>query len=242
MKILKMNWAKTSWLRQAGCGNDALVSFDCFVPKEVFEIIKPTFEGYIQKNEKKAALYNLGVISALLENNLQVELDGVNISKEDYKNRKASILGLCEKSTNETIANLAKLYNEEIKHKAFKEEVSKTVNEIFGNKYFMELSKGVEIPSDSKFETINVGGVEYIIDFKYGVQKSVEWEEVSHESFHPKDVYRAIPNKNKLSELKVFLEESKAYSKNFQLDQNGLWLPGFDAATYEPRKKPGNRP
>lgn len=232
-----MNWAKTSWLRQGSYGNDSLLSFDCFIPKDIFEIIKPSFEGYIQKNEKKTAVYNLNVISSLLEKDLQVEVDGVNINKDDFYNHKMRVIGLFEKSTNEVVSNLAKLYNQELKNKKFKEEVSKTVNDIFGNKYFMELSIGVKVPEDANFEKINVGGVEYNIDFKYGVQESTQWEEVSHENFQGKFVYRAIPNKNKLPELRAFLEEAKNYVNNSLIDENSKWLPGFDAATFEPKKK-----
>jgi hypothetical protein len=242
MKPLKMNWVRTPWVRRTGYGTDALVCFDCFVPKDIFEIIKPSFEGYTQKNEKKTALYHLSVIGDLLKNNHQVELDGVNIHKDDYFNPKVSILELSENSTNETISNLAKLYKQDLKYKAFEEEVSKTVNEIFGNKIFLELSKGVKIPEDSRFETFRIGEQKYQIDFKYGVERAITYDEVSHENFHEVSIYRAIPSKNKLPELKAFLNESQAYAKAPQVDQNAKWLPGFNASAYEPRKKNGYRP
>lgn len=242
MKIFKMNWARTSWMRQCGYGNDSLVSFDCFIPKDIFEIIKPTFEGYVQKNEKKTAVYNLDVIGALLENTHQVELDGVNISKEDYNNSKMKIIGLCDNSTNTAISDLAKLYKEDLKQEAFKKEVSKTVDEAFGNKYFMALSRGVEIPKDVKFNFFRIGGAEYQIDFNYGVQKSITWEEISHEDFRGTDVYRAIPNKDKLPELRAFLTEAENFAKVPRANENAKWLPEFNAATYEPRKKNGYRP
>lgn len=237
MKPLKMNWVKTPWVRRTGCGDDALLCFDCFVPKDIFEIIKPSFEGYTQKNEKKTAVYHLGVIGDLLKNDQQVELDGVNITKNDYFNNKVRLLELCENSTNETISKLAKSFKQDLKYKAFEEEVSKTVNEIFGSKRFLELSDGVKIPEDSKFETFKIGEQEYSVDFKYGVERATTYEEVSYENFHPVSIYRAIPSKNKLPELKAFLTESQAYAKAPQVDQNSAWLPGFDVANYEPRKK-----
>jgi hypothetical protein len=237
MKNLKMNWAKTSWLRNGDYGSGSLVSFDCFVPKDIFEIIKPSFEGYIQKNEKKTAVYNLGVIGALLENNHQVEIDGVNIIKEEYSNRKIAFIGFFENSTNETIARLAKLYKVEMNQKAFQKEVSKTVDEAFGNKYFMELSKGVKVPNDIKFETFRIGGDEYQIDFNYGVQLAVDWQETSHEDFHGTNIYRAISSREKLPELKQFLNESQTFANVPRANENESWLPGFDSATFESKKK-----
>lgn len=237
-----MNWARTSWLRQGAYGDDSLLSFDCYIPKEIFEIVKSSFEGYIQKNEKKTAVYNLSIITSLIENGHQIELDGVKLNNENYTNRQIHLIQLCETSTNEAISSLAKLYKAEINHKDFKKEVYKTVDEIFGNKYFLELSKGVKVPEDIKFDNFRVGDEEYSIDFNYGVEHRIKWEEVSHEDFQGRDVYRVIPDKAKLPELKTFLIESQNYAKAPSANEDRKWMQGYDAATYEPKKKNGYKP
>jgi hypothetical protein len=238
MKPLKMNWAKTPYIRNGSCGWEALVSFDCFVPKEVFEVVKSTFEGYIQKNGKKVALYNLGVIGDLVEAGHQIELDGVNIGNNT---RSEDILSISENSTNDKVAYLSQFYNRMMKYKEKKEEFNKQLDDFFGKKYFRALSQGVEIPKDIKWEYFNIGGQEIHVDFKYGVQKGLTWEEPSHEYFVGVDVFRLIPSKEKLPELREFLEESKKFPKDPNPNINDEWQPGFNEQTYEPKKKMGYR-
>ncbi len=231
-----MNWAKTSWLKNGSYGIDSLLAFDCFVPKDLFDTTKSFFQGYIQKDGKKLAVYTTQVINALLEKGQQVELDGISITKEALNSGK-SLLLLCENCTNEKVAKLAKLYKEELKEKEFSEGVNKTVNEIFGKKYFKQLSKGISVPEDIKWETYKINDKEYKIDFNYGVECSEDWEETSHEAFNKRLTYRVIPDKSKLEELKNLLEESQLFCKNLDANESAEWMPGFDGSSHESRKK-----
>jgi len=239
MKPLKMNWAKTSWLKNGTYGSDSLLVFDCFIPKDLFDTIKNSFQGYVQKEGKKVAVYHTGVINNLLQKGQEIELDGVKIDQASLAGKE--LLLLCENCTNEKVSRLAKLYKEDLKQEEFAKAMNKTINEIFGNKYFKELSKGIKVPEDINWITYKVNDNEYNIDFNYGVQYSLDWRETSHESFNAYSIYRVIPDKSRLPELRKFLEEAQEFSKHTKANEVAEWITGFDSSSHESRKKPGPR-
>lgn len=233
-KHIHMNWAQTPYVRNGAAGIYSKLAIDGFVNTELFEVVKPYFEGYAQKEGKKTAIYRFEVINAILQQSKTIMLDGVLLDGLDYNIGK--VLSLSEKSTNEQMVKLAKLYNKIVECKNFQQDFSEQLNAVFDNKHFKQLPSHKKIPDDIKWENIKIGNEEYTFDFNYGAEKSIRWDEVSHEDFHGVDIYRFIP-KEKIPQLQQLLQDNSVAPKMGHYDEEKEWQPGFDGATFEPKKK-----
>jgi len=74
-----LTWARTPsfYSSVTEAGDEGLLACMGFVAPAIFELIKPYWEGYIQFNGKKTALYHPNVVQALLEETYTVSLDGI---------------------------------------------------------------------------------------------------------------------------------------------------------------------
>lgn len=234
MKTIKMNWAYSPYLRQGSIGMHAKVAFDCFVSSDIFEVVKFNFDGTITKNDKKTSLYSVHVISDLMKNGFNVQLDGVDIKQSEYYGAE-SLIQQSGNSHNTKIAELSKSYNNCLKEKDFINNFHRELDKLFDNKKFNSTNKSE--PADINWVKFYMGNSEMIFDFKYGVQKLISWNEVSHEHFVPETLYRVI-NKEKLSLLKSFIEEARNYKPKIN-DIDPEWQFGFDSSSYEAKKKKG---
>lgn len=232
MKKVKMNWVQTPYLCNGSIGINAKVAFDCFVDSDLFELAKNYFDGYISKNGKKTAVYSVHVVSNLMKNGIVVQLDGVDIQKSEYYGCN-NLIEQSENSTNKRVVELAKLYKQVKEQEKFVNIFNQNLNELFDNKAHIETKKTE--PADIKWEKLTVGNIELFFDLNYGVEKTIRWEERSHEDFTGIAVYRSI-NLEKIEQLKNLVEAAKnrkilVYNEDYQ------WQPGFDESTYEPKKK-----
>lgn len=232
MKKIKMNWVQTPYLRNGSVGVYAKLAFDCFVSSEMFEVVKGSFNGYINKNGKKTAVYDVHVINSLMNNGFNIQLDGVDIKKSEHYHCEI-LIQQSGNSTNERIKFLHNLYSQVLKEKNREIDFHKELDELFDNKKHMITKKSE--PADIKWETIKVGHIDLYFDYKYGVEKRITFEETSHEHFVGVNVYRSI-NLEKISQLKELIESAKNY-KPLIYDENYQWQPGFDETTYEAKKK-----
>jgi hypothetical protein len=232
MKKVKMNWVQTPYLRNGSIGINAKVAFDCFVDSDLFELAKNNFDGYISKNGKKTALYSVHVISNLMKNGIRIQLDGVDIQKSEYYGCD-SLIEQSENCTNKRVVELAKLYKQVKEQKSFINVFNQKLNELFDNKPHIETKKTE--PADIKWEKLTVGNIELFFDLNYGVEKTIRWEERSHEDFTGVPVYRSI-NLEKIEQLKKLVEDTKN-RKPLVYDENYQWQPGFDESTYEQGRK-----
>lgn len=239
MKNVKMNWVQTPYYRNGGVGISAMVSFDCFVEQDVFNLVKKNYKGTIHKNGKKTSVYASSVIGDLLEHGFSVELDGVNIQNKQYLSNE-DIIAQSQHSNNPSVARLAGIYQEVQDRKNISKILDEKLDELFEQKPFIQTKK--KEPEDINWKHFTIDGVEYDFDFKYGVQRRKNWEETSHESFSMHYTYRAI-NQDKIDDVSDVLK-SIINMKPISYNEDYAWQEGFDKETfekYEPKSKPGYR-
>lgn len=253
MDNIKMIWAKTPYFRNGGIGINALLAFDCFLKPEIFNLVKNSFEGYIQNNGRKTAIYNTQVINNLIQNGINVQLDGVEIKPaeprpndfikqiSDVENEPARYISNDElikqsiNSTNKQASRLARLYSEVAYRDNLVSGLQFRIDELFDNKQFIVTKK--KEPADINWESARLGNVDMMFDFNYGVEKRIIYEERSHEDFISIEVYRSL-NKEKIADLKNLFYEAKN-NKPLVYDEDTEWQPGFNSETYESKKKQG---
>jgi hypothetical protein len=245
MKPVKLNWALTPWLRSHNDhgGHTALVSFDCYVDKELFEIIKPEWSGYIMKNGKKTAVYNHSVIETLEEQGRHITIDGIVVcDHQDIKDLTDRLLAMSQNSTNDRISYLSNLY---LQKKKWEEQALPVLKElqdmwqsferatnsekILGidakNFHWTRISAGSDVPEH-----------DYQVDMNYGIRRGITYDEPSHEYFVPVDLYARLKDGVSLEHMRSVVSAAQTLPHKPKFNENDKWSEGYDAKTFEPKK------
>jgi hypothetical protein len=245
MKPVKLNWALAPWMRSHNdhVGHMALLSFDCYVDKDLFEAIKPEWAGYVMKNGKKTALYNYTVLEILEEKGYPITLDGVSIKGcRDKNNLTDYLLEQSQSSTCDWISYLANVY---LQKKKWQEQTQGVLTELKNMwQPFERAVNDTQILGMDKthfsWTRIHAGSDvsehDYQIDVNYGVRKGITYDEPSHEYFVPVDLYSRLKPDVTVEHLKEVVSVATQLPIKPKFDHNDKWMLGYDSHTFEPKK------
>lgn len=237
---IKMRWAKipTFEKRYQEATNDALVSFVDFIPSTVFEKVKPFWQGYIDYNGKKTAIYKLEIVEFLLTQTYNIELDGTVYIKsvKEYPGSLIlnKLLNLCKESDISDILKMAKKQRSRLIFSQIKQDLWA----------LFEPAEVVPIMKDkaANFEWIDVKAThnekQYSFDLTNG---GLYYEEVRWFNNERTTLARQASLKNPDDNVKLFklVVEYKKYGKiiNELMNEDFVarWADGYDENTYAPK-------
>lgn len=239
---LKMRWAKlpTFEKRYHEATNDALVSFVDFIPATIFEKIKPFWQGYIEYNGKKTAVYKIEIVEFLLEQTYNIDIDGTIYIKsvKEYPGSLTinKLLNLCKDSNVEDIAKMSRKQRSLLIFSQIKQDMWA----------LFEPAEVVEIMKDksANFEWIDVKATSkercYSFDLTNGALYYEEEKWFNNEKIV---TARFAKLKNFEDNIKLFklVVEYKKYGKIVEKlmneDFETRWVEGYDEKTYAPKGK-----
>lgn len=239
---IKMRWAKfpTFEKRYQEATNDALVSFVDFIPSSVFEKVKPFWQGYIDYNGKKTAIYKIDIIEFLLTQTYNIELDGTVYIKsvKEYPGSVIlnKLLNLCKESDVPEILKMAKKQRSRLIFSQIKQDLWA----------LFQPAEVVPIMKDkaANFEWIDVKAThnekQYSFDLTNG---SLYYEEARWFNNERTILARFAKLKNSDDNVKLFklVVEYKKYGKiiNELMNEDFVsrWSDGYDEKTYAPKGK-----
>ena len=235
MMNIKLNWALTPYLRSHNdsLGGSCLVSVDGFVDKNLFELIKSEWAGYVQKNGKKTALYNLHVIDTIIKAGHSVTLEGTQMTL-DYNFFDGT-------SQNSWVKSLSSLYQQSQVWKEQSDKLILALKDMFATSVKENEEDTVFGISKSKLQWTHIklkDNVEYEfkIDVNYGIQECMTWEEPSHEYFVPIYFYKTLKPGHSANELKELVEKIRSLPKAPEFNHEQKWQEGYDPYTFEPKR------
>jgi hypothetical protein len=239
---IKMRWARlpTFEKRYQEATNDALVSFVDFIPPTVFEKVKPFWQGYVEYNGKKTAIYKIEIVEFLLTQTYNIELDGSIYIKsvKDYPGSVVlnKLLNLCKESDVPEILKMAKKQRSRLIFSQIKQDLWG----LFNPAEVVPIMKN----KAASFEWIDVKAThnekQYSFDLTNGF---LYYEEVRWFNNERTTIARFASLKNKEENVKLFklVVEYKKYGKIINElmneDFESRWTNGYDEKTYAPKGK-----
>lgn len=224
--------------------NDALVAFSGFLPKEIFNSIKPFWEGYILYNDKKIGIYKTDVVEFLLKETFVINLDGTILQKSVQAFPGSliinKILNVCNNSQQTNIAKMSHKQRQFIIYTQIKRD-------LWALFLPSEIIDSEEDFKSGEWTTVkpSTNDREYDFNLSRGL---LHYEEVKKDSdgklvtFHRKAY---LKNKDELNQLVQFVFELKKYGKNAEnlstLDFPTTWADGFLSDTFQPKKNLYNK-
>ena len=240
---IELAWAKLPSFPQNyhEANNDGLIAFLSFVPKVLFSSIKPFWEGYIEYEGKKVALYRPDVVEILLQETYLVNLDGTYLDKPVSSFPGSliinKIINVCQDSNNKNIAKMGYKQRQLIIYSQIKKELW----------VLFTPSDVIEINDPHQFKTglwTTVKANKYEKEFDFDLNQGfLHYEDIRKNEDGAIQTYHRIAklkNENDLPKLVKLVIEYKKYGKNVEsfdnFDFESTWNEGFIVETFEPKK------
>lgn len=241
---IELAWAKLPSFphQHHEASNDALVAFLSFIPKIIFDTIKPFWEGYVFYNQKKVPVYKVDVVEVLLKETFNLNIEGVHLDKsiEHYPGSLIinKLLNISDRSSNKDIAKMAYKQRQLIIYSQIKRELwnlflPSDVVSIDHNNDFKE--------GDWTSVRANKHEKEYDFDLTNGLLHYEDFRKNELNEFHTYHRVAKLKDLEELPQLMKLVMEYKKYGKNiecfYDFDFKSIWNEGFDAESFEPKRK-----
>lgn len=234
MDEIKLIWSRfpTFYHAYYEASNDALLSFDGFIPSSVFDLIKPYWEGYAMRSGKKTAVYRPDMAERLLNETFSLDLDGAKLS--------GSVAGfpgtlpvnkLISASGNSTLEKVRAMSNKQMKIAAFL-QIKRDVHGLF-----LKSEIGNGNCDESEWTTIEApygNGESCDFNLSLGLMRFDGRSKTGSEKRIAK-----LKDDSSLEDLIKLVMEMKQYGQHMESllkeDYKAEWRGDFDSSSFSPR-------